>query len=136
MNDKRNFSLQGNNPLYLYRYDSVSSEASLHGQEKIHSARQLPRPNAPILPKRSISLPQGVDPAPPRPPLPRSILRKNRAKRCSMFEMGQLAEVEAGQDNKRMSLQEPYFMNNDLQLLRMDSEKDIDEAEERQRFGE
>ncbi|XP_058804702.1 uncharacterized protein LOC131671916 isoform X2 [Phymastichus coffea] len=125
----------GNNPLYLYRYDSVSSEASLHGQEKMHSARQILRPNASVLPKRSISLPQGADAAPPRPPLPRSILRKNRAKRCSMFEMGQLTEVEAiSQENKRMSLQEPYYMNNDLQLLRMDSEKDIDEAEERQRF--
>ena len=43
------------------------------------------------------------------------------------------------QENKRMSLQEPYYMNNDLQMFRqgniIDSEKDIDEAEERQRYG-
>ncbi|XP_031783840.1 uncharacterized protein LOC100120175 isoform X5 [Nasonia vitripennis] len=150
-----NTGLGNNNPLYLYRYDSVSSEASLHGQEKLLTNSRQPtqyhyRQGAPSLPKRSISLPQASDcgSAPPRPPLPRSILRKNRAaaaaagKRCSMFEMGQVNEIETrhgmSQENKRMSLQEPYYMNNDLQLLRhagiVDSEKDIDEAEERQRF--
>jgi hypothetical protein len=160
--------LQGNNPLYLYRYDSVSSEASLLGQEKVATSRHPPSQQrntaAPSLPKRTISLAQAAElaSAPPRPPLPRSILRKNRAaaaaaaaaatatnaanKRYSMFEMGQLNEVEVGgkhqglgQENKRMSLQEPYYMNNDLHLLRhvgaLDSEKDIDEIEERQRFG-
>ncbi|XP_020294993.1 uncharacterized protein LOC109860372 isoform X3 [Pseudomyrmex gracilis] len=128
------------NPLYLYRYDSISSEASLmnnrHGQ-----ARQA----CPNLPKRSVSLPQGDDEpdynngVPPRPPLPRSILRKNKVlatKRYSMFEMGDVGEQSEEQPteaNKRMSLQEPYYMNNDLQLLyrgrTIDSEKDVDETE-------
>lgn len=122
----------------------MSSEASLHAQEKLYTSRQTTPSHqryAPNLPKRSISLPQSeASPAPPRPPLPRSILRKNRAavaaKRCSMFEMG---DHRMTQENKRMSLQEPYYMNNDLQLLRqagiIDSEKDIDELEEKQQFG-
>lgn len=128
------------NPLYLYRYDSISSEASLvnnrHGQT---------RQACPNLPKRSVSLPQGDDEpdykngVPPRPPLPRSILRKNKVlanKRYSMFEMGDVGEQSEEQStevNKRMSLQEPYYMNNDLQLLyrgrAIDSEKDVDETE-------
>ncbi|RLU24449.1 hypothetical protein DMN91_002538 [Ooceraea biroi] len=133
------------NPLYLYRYDSISSEASLNNDKKMHrliSQRQA----CPSLPKRSVSLPQGdVEPdfnncrVPPRPPLPRSILRKNKAlanKRYSMFEMGDVGEQSEEQSteiNKRMSLQEPYYINNDLQLLcrgrTIDSEKDVDETE-------
>ncbi|XP_014214011.1 uncharacterized protein LOC106643406 isoform X3 [Copidosoma floridanum] len=154
LTDSSSNQQNSSNPLYLYRYDSVSSEASLLGQEKLASRHSGGRA-APVLPKRSISLPQtnesaNAASAPPRPPLPRSILRKNRAaaaaaagKRCSMFEMGQLNEESgrtsrAGQESKRMSLQEPYYMNNDMQVLRhaavVDSEKDIDEAEERLRF--
>ncbi|XP_048513456.1 uncharacterized protein LOC105688579 isoform X2 [Athalia rosae] len=147
------------NPLYLYRYDSVSSEASLTSQD----TRQ-PRPSckpkikAPVLPERSI-LTQHNDieqrrnehynvKAPPRPPLPRGILRKNKLalnKRYSMFEMGGVEELEDNQKltsdtNKRMSLQEPYYLNNELQLPMnhrlTDSEKDIDEVEERQYYAE
>lgn len=142
------------NPLYLYRYDSMSSaEASLVSQDKkSHRPLSQGRTNHPSFSKRSISLPQGErEPdscggkVPPRPPLPKSILRKNRAaanKRYSMFEMGGVEEVEDRQSpepSKRMSLQEPYYMNNDLQLLRhgriIDSEKDVDEVEER-RYAE
>ena len=120
------------NPLYVYRYDSVSSEASLMGTEKKKPAASS---NAPPLPKRSISLPGGKDskrnsgevspltPAPPRPPLPKGILRtgmegdvvsnskmrKEAAnKRFSMFEMGAGASSVAA--NKRCSLQEPYYL--------------------------
>jgi len=52
-----------------------------------------------------------------------------------MFEMGDVGEQseESVDINKRMSLQEPYYMNNDLQLLcrerTIDSEKDVDETE-------
>ncbi|XP_015176459.1 PREDICTED: uncharacterized protein LOC107066398 isoform X1 [Polistes dominula] len=137
------------NPLYLYRYDSISSEASLVSNDKkmhraVNQAKQQVYPN---LPKRSISLPYGDKEAdccngkvPPRPPLPRSILRKNKvptSKRYSMFEMGGVDEVEdqCPEPNKRMSLHEPYYMNNDLQLLCrgriIDSEKDVDETEEK-----
>ncbi|KAG5330844.1 RUSC2 protein, partial [Acromyrmex heyeri] len=130
------------NPLYLYRYDSMSSEASLNNDKKMHRLNQT-RQTCPSLPKRSVSLPQGEGESdngrvPPRPPLPRSILRKNKVltnKRYSMFEMGDVGEQseESVDINKRMSLQEPYYMNNDLQLLcrerTIDSEKDVDETE-------
>ncbi|XP_018055512.1 PREDICTED: uncharacterized protein LOC108691977 isoform X4 [Atta colombica] len=130
------------NPLYLYRYDSMSSEASLNNDKKMHRFNQT-RQICPSLPKRSVSLPQGEGESdnsrvPPRPPLPRSILRKNKVltnKRYSMFEMGDVGEQseESVDINKRMSLQEPYYMNNDLQLLcrerTIDSEKDVDETE-------
>lgn len=134
------------NPLYLYRYDSISSEASLvNNDKKMHRLNQT-RQACPSLPKRSVSLPQGEGESdfnngkvPPRPPLPRSILRKNKVlanKRYSMFEMGDVGEQSEEQSveiNKRMSLQEPYYMNNDLQLLcrerTLDSEKDVDETE-------
>uniref|UniRef100_A0ABD2XDI0 Iporin n=1 Tax=Trichogramma kaykai TaxID=54128 RepID=A0ABD2XDI0_9HYME len=149
-------SATGNNPLYLYRYDSVSSEASLLGQEKqqINRQQQMQTRGAPTLPKRSVSLPQNE--CPPRPPLPRGILRKHHraaaaaannnnaaanvaGKRSSMFEQGGNYAMEPNcESNKRMSLQEPYFMNNDLHFLKnagvLESEKDIDEAEEKQQF--
>ncbi|XP_033336769.2 uncharacterized protein LOC117226503 isoform X2 [Megalopta genalis] len=136
------------NPLYLYRYDSISSEASLVSNDK-KAYKQVSKSKTicPSLPKRSISLPHGDREAdfsngkvPPRPPLPRSILRKNKvpaSKRYSMFEMVDVEEIEDQQPpeaNKRMSLQEPYYMNNDLQLYRgriIDSEKDVDEMEEK-----
>ncbi|XP_014475422.1 PREDICTED: uncharacterized protein LOC106744846 isoform X4 [Dinoponera quadriceps] len=134
------------NPLYLYRYDSISSEASLVNNDKKMHRLNHARQACPSLPKRSVSLPQGDgEPdfnngrVPPRPPLPRSILRKNKvlaSKRYSMFEMGDVGETEEQpvEVNKRMSLQEPYYMNNDLQLLcrgrTIDSEKDVDETEE------
>ncbi|XP_034950723.1 uncharacterized protein [Chelonus insularis] len=141
------------NPLYLYRYDSGSSENSLISQDKkLHRAgRSQARTSHSGFPKRSISLPHGErdsnEPSkvPPRPPLPRSILRKNRTtnKRYSMFEMGGVEEVDdqsqSPEPNKRMSLQEPYYINNDLQLLHhgriIDSDKDIDEVEEK-RYAE
>lgn len=133
------------NPLYLYRYDSISSETSLNNDKKMHILNQT-RQTCPSLPKRSVSLLQGEgEPGfnnarvPPRPPLPRSILRKNKIfanKRYSMFEMGDVGEQSeelSTEVNKRMSLQEPYYMNNDLQLLycgrTIDSEKDVDETE-------
>ncbi|XP_076246335.1 uncharacterized protein LOC143186535 isoform X3 [Calliopsis andreniformis] len=130
------------NPLYLYRYDSISSETSLVGNDKkAYRQANKAKTTSSSLPKRSISLPHGdresdlsSGKVPPRPPLPRSILRKNKvlaSKRYSMFEMGDVEEIEdqSPESNKRMSLQEPYYMNNDLQLL--SREKDVDETEER-----
>ncbi|XP_057324936.1 uncharacterized protein LOC130667410 isoform X1 [Microplitis mediator] len=147
------------NPLYLYRYDSGSSENSLISHDKKSSHRPgssvSQRTGNTGFSKRSISLPHGekennieyTGKVPPRPPLPRSILRKNRSatnKRYSMFEMGGVEEVDdhlksEAESNKRMSLQEPYYINNDLQLLRhgriIDSDKDVDEVEEK-RYAE
>jgi len=66
------------NPMFVYRYDSVSSEASLNQADKKKSCQ------GPPLPKRSISLPSAGKGAkkgpvqaqgPPRPPLPKGILR-------------------------------------------------------------
>nr|CAD7393197.1 unnamed protein product [Timema cristinae] len=98
------------NPLFVYRYDSVSSESSMMVNQQTGDKK-----HPPALPKRSISLPSGGDgkrnlplqrgeslnqTTPPRPPLPRGILRKsidnnckthkNNAnnKRYSMFELG------------------------------------------------
>lgn len=134
------------NPLFVYRYDSVSSESSLMmNQQKPASVQQPP---SPPLPKRSVSLLSGgeasgpakhVDscinsPTPPRPPLPRGILRKSlesnnssavhynckahknsaNSKRYSMFELGGMSEVcREGKNilvqNKRQSLQDADF---------------------------
>ncbi|XP_043507827.1 uncharacterized protein LOC122527578 isoform X4 [Frieseomelitta varia] len=142
-------TLNATNPLYLYRYDSISSEASLvSNDKKMHRQISKTKTVCPSLPKRSISLPHGdresefsSGKVPPRPPLPRSILRKSKVpanKRYSMFEMGDVEEIEdqsVPETNKRMSLQEPYYMNNDLQLTCrgriIDSEKDVDETEEK-----
>ncbi|KAF7994471.1 hypothetical protein HCN44_003943 [Aphidius gifuensis] len=139
------------NPLYLYRYDSASSDNSITSQDK----KLI---NGKLLTKRSLSLIQNND-TPPRPPLPRSILRKNRIstnKRYSMFDMGGgIEEIDdhyhERESNKRMSLQEPYFINNNVnnnitnnnnntQLHTrhgkiIDSDKDVDEVEER-RYAE
>lgn len=74
------------NPLFVYRYDSVtSSEASLIND------KQKPIQTVPPLPKRSISLdPYKIDLMPPRPPLPKGILRKalekQPTKRYSMIK--------------------------------------------------
>ncbi|KAJ3641779.1 hypothetical protein Zmor_028257 [Zophobas morio] len=94
------------NPLFVYRYDSVtSSEASL-----LNSERQRSITTAPPLPTRCVSLQQG-DHIPPRPPLPKSILRKEKGdnKRYSLYET---SEEDLTEDTlyKRKSLQEPYFL--------------------------
>ncbi|PNF18760.1 hypothetical protein B7P43_G03348 [Cryptotermes secundus] len=129
------------NPLFVYRYDSVSSESSLMmNQQKPAGIQQPP---APPLPKRSISLPAGREdsgpvqdadssihsPTPPRPPLPRGILRKSlessnnsavhynckahknsaNSKRYSMFELGDMSEGFREGKNKRRSLQDNDF---------------------------
>ncbi|XP_022127260.2 uncharacterized protein LOC111001624 isoform X6 [Pieris rapae] len=140
------------NPLFVYRYDSAtSSEAS-----GVHNDSQKTNPT---VPKRSLSLAdqhrlgkQG-EPVPPRPPLPKSILRKSldktkksnaHTKRYSMFEMEDLvqdplacATAAVEQKTKRRSLQEPYYLqnqnidcrkNNDLAAKRL-SQQFLDAAE-------
>ncbi|XP_038217436.1 uncharacterized protein LOC119836219 isoform X3 [Zerene cesonia] len=140
------------NPLFVYRYDSAtSSEAS-----GVHNDGQRINPS---VPRRSLSLAeqnrlvkQG-EPVPPRPPLPKSILRKSidktrksstHTKRYSMFEMDDLiqdpivcANAAVEQKTKRRSLQEPYYLqnqnidhrkNNDLAAKRL-SQQFLDAAE-------
>ncbi|CAH3982506.1 unnamed protein product [Pieris brassicae] len=141
------------NPLFVYRYDSAtSSEAS-----GVHND---PQRSNPTVPKRSLSLAdqhrlakQG-EPVPPRPPLPKSILRKSldktkksnaHTKRYSMFEMEDLVQQDplvcataaVEQKTKRRSLQEPYYLqnqnidcrkNNDLAAKRL-SQQFLDAAE-------
>ncbi|XP_045767408.1 uncharacterized protein LOC123868813 isoform X9 [Maniola jurtina] len=148
------------NPLFVYRYDSAtSSEAScanIEGQ----------RIN-PSIPKRSLSLAdqnriakQG-ELAPPRPPLPKSILRKSmdktrkstaHTKRYSMFELDDIiqdpivcATAAVEHKTKRRSLQEPYYLqnqtnfdyrkNNDLAAKRL-SQQFLDAAEKDADYNE
>lgn len=78
LSDSQNSPVSTNlNPLFVYRYDSVtSSEASL--TERANKSITT----APPLPVRCVSLTN--EQIPPRPPLPKSILRKDR--RFSLYE--------------------------------------------------
>lgn len=145
------------NPLFVYRYDSAtSSEASCAHTEgmRIH----------PSAPKRSLSLADQTritkqgDLVPPRPPLPKSILRKSldktrksSTKRYSMFEMDELIQdpivcmnVATENKSKRRSLQEPYYLlnqnvdyrkNNDLAAKRL-SQQFLDAADKDADYNE
>ncbi|XP_066990152.1 uncharacterized protein [Macrobrachium rosenbergii] len=96
---------------YLYKYESVSAECE--GVDK-----------PPPLPKRSISLPveeragpEDLDTPPPRPPLPRGILRKSTSLKDDPKGAGghnkRYSAIDPGRGNmredllKRRSLQEP-----------------------------
>lgn len=146
------------NPLFVYRYDSAtSSEAS-----GVNNDGQRINPN---IPKRSLSLAdqnrilkQG-ELVPPRPPLPKSILRKSmdktrksssHAKRYSMFEMDDLIQdpvvcmtAATEHKTKRRSLQEPYYLqnpteyrkNNDIAAKRL-SQQFLDAAEKDADYNE
>ncbi|XP_057651614.1 uncharacterized protein LOC130891091 isoform X2 [Diorhabda carinulata] len=103
LTDSQNSPVPNTNPLFVYRYDSVtSSEASLLNSEK----------------QRSITTTAQIrtqeECLPPRPPLPRGILRKGiekieANKRYSMYET---SEEETNEDPtyKRKSLPEPYYL--------------------------
>ena len=147
------------NPLFVYRYDSAtSSEAS-----GVNNDGQRINPN---IPKRSLSLaeqnriPKQGELAPPRPPLPKSILRKSmdktrksstHTKRYSMFEMDDLLQdpvvcmtAATEHKTKRRSLQEPYYLqnqtvdyrkNNDIAAKRL-SQQFLDAAEKDADYNE
>ncbi|KAG5887717.1 hypothetical protein JTB14_020019 [Gonioctena quinquepunctata] len=110
------------NPLFVYRYDSVtSSEASLLNSERQRSITTT----APPLPLRCVSLPQG-DNLPPRPPLPRGILRRgvdktDVTKRYSMYETSEEENVE-DTSYKRKSFPEPYFLQRNKRLSETEDE--------------
>lgn len=138
----------GFNPLFVYKYDSATSSEASFMNDKHRSGLV----GAPPLPKRSISLAEQtmaingkvIDVAPPRPPLPKSILRKSidkvrknppaTTKRYSMFEM-----EDHMQDNnitcmnmqtdqmvlKRRSLQEPYYMLKNNSIVEMKKNNDL-----------
>lgn len=144
------------NPLFVYRYDSAtSSEAS--NNDGRHN---------PVVPKRSLSIAEQAryakqgELAPPRPPLPKSILRKSmdktrksntQTKRYSMFEMDELLQdpvvcmtAATEHKTKRRSLQEPYYLqnqtpeyrkNNDLAAKRL-SQQFLDAAEKDADYNE
>lgn len=104
------------NPLFVYRYDSVtSSETSF----------TTTTTTAPPLPLRCVSLPQG-DAVPPRPPLPRGILRKglekgDATKRYSTYET---SEEELIEDvaYKRKSFPEPYYLQRNKRFSETEDE--------------
>ncbi|XP_061704734.1 uncharacterized protein LOC133516041 isoform X7 [Cydia pomonella] len=136
------------NPLFVYRYDSAtSSEASHEGHRRALSAEQA-------------RLAKQGDHAPPRPPLPKSILRKSMdktrktstpSKRYSMFEMDELLQDQivcmtaaTEHKTKRRSLQEPYYLqnqnteyrkNNDLAAKRL-SQQFLDAADKDADYNE
>ncbi|XP_076253104.1 uncharacterized protein LOC143191665 isoform X4 [Rhynchophorus ferrugineus] len=94
------------NPLFVYRYDSVtSSEASLINSEKQRQSITT----TPPCPLRCVSLPHSD--VPPRPPLPKSILRKAEMnKRYSMYET---SEEDLATDDvalKRKSLPNTHYL--------------------------
>ncbi|CAH2981800.1 unnamed protein product [Chilo suppressalis] len=147
------------NPLFVYRYESAtSSETSTMNNDG-------QRMN-PVIPKRSLSLAdqnrvakQGES-VPPRPPLPKSILRKSmdktrksssHTKRYSMFDMDDFIQdpvvcmtAATEHKTKRRSLQEPYYLqnqnfdyrkNNDLAAKRL-SQQFLDAAEKDADYNE
>ncbi|XP_017778180.1 PREDICTED: uncharacterized protein LOC108563887 [Nicrophorus vespilloides] len=87
------------NPLFVYRYDSATSSAAS---------------SAPPLPKRSISLD-----APPRPPLPRGILRKDRQEEEPFkLRRKKLSETEdEGFDASTSSVESVLFSKEELNQL-------------------
>uniref|UniRef100_A0A1E1WM19 RUN domain-containing protein n=1 Tax=Pectinophora gossypiella TaxID=13191 RepID=A0A1E1WM19_PECGO len=145
------------NPLFVYRYDSAtSSEASCVNNDGHRSN--------PTVPRRSLSLADQTrlakqgEQVPPRPPLPKSILRKSMdktrkssSKRYSMFEMDDLLQdpiicmtAATEHKTKRRSLQEPYYLqnqnvdyrkNNDLAAKRL-SQQFLDAAEKDADYNE
>lgn len=147
------------NPLFVYRYDSAtSSEASAVNNDGLRTN--------PAIPKRSLTLADQArlakqgELAPPRPPLPKSILRKSmdktrksssHTKRYSMFEMDEYMQdpvvcmtAATEHKSKRRSLQEPYYLqnqnvdyrkNNDLAAKRL-SQQFLDAAEKDADYNE
>ncbi|XP_077297144.1 uncharacterized protein LOC143918910 isoform X2 [Arctopsyche grandis] len=138
----------GFNPLFVYKYDSATSSEASFMNEKQRSG--IPG-SGPPLPKRSISLAEQskmaingkvIDIAPPRPPLPKGILRKSvdktrkntpNTKRYSMFEMEDPAQDAAICMNmqteqkvlKRRSLQEPYYLLKNNSIVEMKKNNDL-----------
>ncbi|CAB3235661.1 unnamed protein product [Arctia plantaginis] len=147
------------NPLFVYRYDSAtSSEASGHNNDGQRTNPAVPKRSLLLTDQNRIAK-QG-ELAPPRPPLPKSILRKSmdktrksnsHTKRYSMFEMDDLIQdpvlcltTTTEHKTKRRSLQEPYYLqnqntdyrkNNDLAAKRL-SQQFLDAAEKDADYNE
>ncbi|XP_048477575.1 uncharacterized protein LOC105383856 isoform X2 [Plutella xylostella] len=145
------------NPLFVYRYDSAtSSEASGVNNE---GHRNVPKRSLSIADQNRLGK-QG-ELAPPRPPLPKGILRKSmdktrksglHSKRYSMFEMDDFIQdpvvcmtaTPEHKTHKRRSLQEPYApyginpeykKNNDLAAKRL-SQHFLDAADKDADYNE
>ncbi|XP_068625397.1 uncharacterized protein [Battus philenor] len=125
------------NPLFVYRYDSAtSSEASCPNNDGQRINPSIPKRSL-CLADQTRLLKQG-ELAPPRPPLPKSILRKSmdktrktsaQTKRYSMFELDEFlqdpivcATAVTEQKTKRRSLQEPYYLQNQTQDYRKNND--------------
>ncbi|KAL4711421.1 hypothetical protein ACJJTC_016175 [Scirpophaga incertulas] len=144
------------NPLFVYRYDSAtSSEASAVNNDGHRTNLSIPKRSLSIADQTRV-IKQG-ELAPPRPPLPKSILRKSmdktrksnsHTKRYSMFDMDDFMQdpvvLTAEHKSKRRSLQEPYYLqnqqidyrkNNDLAAKRL-SEQFLDAAEKDADYNE
>ncbi|GJQ82071.1 hypothetical protein Trydic_g6943 [Trypoxylus dichotomus] len=110
------------NPLFVYRYDSVtSSEASLLTSEK---QRSITTTAAPPLPKRSISLADQnrLEIVPPRPPLPRGILRKGEKLLSTQTKRYSMVETVSKDEELSKLYHEPYFLPRNKRLSETEDE--------------
>ncbi|KAJ9580661.1 hypothetical protein L9F63_024162, partial [Diploptera punctata] len=148
------------NPLFVYHYDSTSSESTVMLKQQ---------KSTPFVPKRSLSNPEETKRSvpmkqdmstPPRPPLPRGILRKSlegnnssrinnynckahknsaNNKRYSMFELG--SGLDVCKENKRKSFHDADLLTyarrgptsckvTEEAKSRVHPEKDVDELED------
>ncbi|XP_015839730.1 uncharacterized protein LOC661485 isoform X2 [Tribolium castaneum] len=123
LSDSQNSPATNLNPLFVYRYDSVtSSEASLlnSGQRSIMTA--------PPLPVRCVSLQQGE--VPPRPPLPKGILRKVDAKRFSLYETSEEDLTEEGMYRRNILRKKRFSETEDEGVDAGTSSSSVDEHHE------
>ncbi|KAL1492038.1 hypothetical protein ABEB36_012540 [Hypothenemus hampei] len=107
-----------NNPLFVYKYDSVtSSEASLLNSDK--QAQCIT--TTPHCPLKCVSRQEIV---PPRPPLPKGILRKAELnKRYSMYETSEEELAEELNIRRRVkSIPDPYFLNGNKRFSETEDE--------------
>lgn len=117
LNDSQNSPAPNNlNPLFVYKYDSVtSSEASF-----LQNDRQRNITTAAPSTKRCVSGTNG-EIIPPRPPLPKNILSQDN-KRFSLCETTNDFPVFEDNKYKRISLQEPYYLARNKRLSETEDE--------------
>ncbi|XP_030767612.1 uncharacterized protein LOC115891308 isoform X2 [Sitophilus oryzae] len=121
LTDSQNSPVYQNNlnPLFVYRYDSVtSSEASLvNSDRQKHCITTTP----PCLPK-CVSL-QHQESVPIRPPLPKGILRKaDIIKRYSMYETSDDDLLNEEISSKRKSLPDTYYLTRNKRFSETEDE--------------
>ncbi|CAH1127170.1 unnamed protein product [Ceutorhynchus assimilis] len=110
-------AIQGNhNPLFVYRYDSVtSSEASLLNSDK--QAQCIT--TTPPCPVKCVSHQESI---PPRPPLPRGILRKAELNKRYSNETSEDDLANDELNYKRRSIPDLFYLNRNKRLSETEDE--------------